>query len=124
MAAGKYDITIEQGAVFERTITVHDRDLTGYEARMHIRKTYDATTPLLTLTSDGVDGRITITPGTDSTITLHVDATDTATLALADFHRGAPYDLELVPPAGEDDVERLLEGRVLLSPEVTKEVAA
>lgn len=123
MAAGKYDFTIEQGAVFPRAFIVHGRDLTGYKARMHIRKSHDAAETLLELTTE--NGRITITPGTDSTITLRVDATDTAALALADFHRGAPYDLELVPPDGEGgwdeaDAERLLEGIALLSPEVTK----
>ena len=44
MAAAQYDILIEQGATFSRTFVWKDSsevavDLTGYTARMQIRKT-------------------------------------------------------------------------------------
>lgn len=116
MAAGQYNFTIEQGAVFSRVITLVGRDLTGYEARMHIRERVSAPTVLIELTSDGADGRLSIAPGTDSVITMTIDAIDTAALS---FGSGR-YDLKLIPPAGEGSAERLLEGDVVLTPGVTR----
>ena len=114
MGAGIYNTEIEQGAKFTRTITVSDRDLTGYTARMHLRQYKESTDTYLELTTD--NSRITITPGSDSVITLTVDATDTDDLSFSK----AFYDLELIPASGEADVERLLEGTITLSKEVTR----
>jgi hypothetical protein len=64
MAAGQYDITCEQGATFARTLQWLDEnevavDLTGYTARMHVRKTVKATTTLVELTTSNSRGRKT-----------------------------------------------------------------
>jgi hypothetical protein len=116
MSAGIYDIYIEQGATYNQPLVWKDSsgtavNVTGYTARMQIRKTVDATTIILTLTTE--NGRITV-GGANGLITLLVSAADTA--ALTTFC--GVYDLEVISPAGV--VTRLLEGQVEVSKEVTR----
>jgi hypothetical protein len=115
MAAGRYDITCEQGATFTLTLQWLDEnevavDLTGYTARMHVRKTVKSSTTLIELTT--ANNRIVLTPLT-GTIDLVLTATETAGLT-----DGGVYDLELVSPGGV--VQRILEGKFTLSREVTR----
>lgn len=118
MAAANYDILIEQGATFKLNLRWKDSegqgiDLWGYEARMQIRKSSQAETVELELTSDGSDESITF--GSDyGFINIEIDAARTTDL---DIRRGV-YDLELISPYG--DVTRLIQGAVTVSPEVTK----
>ena len=118
MALGnRFDITINQGATFELTITWKDSagtaiNLTGYTARLNVRETYSSSTAVLTLTTE--NGGITL-GGAAGTITLA--ATATATAALTAPFSGV-YDLELV--SGGAVVTRLLEGVATVSPEVTR----
>jgi len=57
MALGnRFDITINQGATFELTITWKDSagtaiNLTGYTARMQVRETYSSATSIVSLTN-------------------------------------------------------------------------
>lgn len=85
-------------------------DLSGYTARMQIRKSKSSTSSEIELTTS--NGRITIS-GTNGLITCTIAASDTANL---DFDK-AYYDLEIVTGS---TVERLLEGKVTLSKEVTR----
>lgn len=92
------------------------KDITGYKARMHIRKTLTADPPLLTLTTE--NGRITLT-GTEGRIRVSITAADSADL---DFS-SAVYDLELIEPGlteADDVVTRLAYGDVKLSKEITR----
>lgn len=122
MAAGKLDLLIEQGATFKHTLLVKQgesvdapaADLTGYTARMQIRSAIDAAEPLIELTTE--NDRITITPATGR-LDLVISATDTAALVPAQFD-AAVYDVEIVSGGGE--VTRLVQGKVKLSPEVTR----
>lgn len=117
MQSGKYNTTIEQGAVFRRVLTWKDDDgnainLTGYSAVMQIRETKESETVIHELTSE--DGGITITPATGK-LALFISAADTE-----DFDFGsAYYDLELDP--GDGEKIRLIEGIVSLSKEVTRD---
>lgn len=116
MSAGIYDIYIEQGATYNQPLVWKDSsgtavNVTGYTARMQIRKTVDASTIILTLTTE--NGRITV-GGSNGLITLLVSAADTA--ALTTFC--GVYDLEVISPTGV--VTRLLEGQVEISKEVTR----
>lgn len=116
MSAGIYDIYMEQGATYNQPLVWKDSsgtavNVTGYTARMQIRRTLDATTVILTLTTE--NGRITV-GGSNGLITLLVSAADTA--ALTTFC--GVYDLEVISPAGV--VTRLLEGQVEISKEVTR----
>jgi endoglucanase Acf2 len=83
MAAGKYNITIEQGSTWSKSITVSDksgatktaRNLTGYSARMKIKDRYTGSA-IGSYTSTPAAG-IVITAAT-GVITLTITATQTA----------------------------------------------
>lgn len=114
MAAADYDLLIEQGATFDLSIVWKDNadtpiDITGYSARMQIRKTYDSA-PIISLTN----GSGIVLGGVAGTIDITI--TDEQTTAI-DILRGK-YDLEL-ELAGV--VTRLIQGTVEISREVTKD---
>jgi len=116
MAAAQYDILIEQGATFSRTFVWKDSsevavDLTGYTARMQIRKTKSGSTVYITATTEN-DG-ITL-GGDEGTVLVTIPAADTADLEIL---RGV-YDVELIDSEGV--VTRLVEGAVEVSREVTR----
>jgi hypothetical protein len=116
VTAGIYDVTLEQGATFTRTITYNTSagspvDLTGFTAEMDLRPSYNSSTVVLTLTT--ANGRIAL-GGAAGTITLTVTAADMAALtAPAD----GVYDLEL---SSGGSVTRLLQGTWTISPEATR----
>lgn len=117
MAAADYDLLIEQGATFTLSIVWKDNanapiNITGYSARMQIRKTYDDT-PSISLTS-AVGGGIVL-GGVSGTIDITIAASVTDDITIL---RGK-YDLEL-ELAGV--VTRLIQGTVCISREVTKNV--
>lgn len=121
MSAGAYDLVIEQGAVFNRTIywttegaTPVPKDLTGYTAKMQIRESADSVQVLHEMTTDQGDG-ITITAN-QGKIALNIPATKSAEFR---FLAGV-YSLELTPASGAANKIRLLEGKVTVSPEVTR----
>ncbi len=119
MAAGLYDLYIEQGATFTKIITWKDSagdpiDLTGFVARMQIRQTISASAVLYSATTE--NGGITL-GGAAGTITITFPAADTAAFS---FVTGV-YDLELASSAlAGAEVTRLLEGGVVVSKEVTR----
>lgn len=114
MSAGKYTLKIEQGAYKSLSLTYKDAtgtpiDLTGYTARMQIRGYAESTTAWVSLTS--ASG---ITLGTtDGAIDIELTSTQTSAIPDSGF-----YDIELVAPSGE--VNRILEGAVKLSKEITR----
>ena len=116
MAAGKRDIFIEQGATFRMNLVWKDSNevpvnLTGYTARMQIRRTYNNPSTLLSLST--ANGAIAL-GGSAGTITIVGAATMTDDMA----SRLGVYDLEL--QSADGTVTRLLEGKVTISPEVTR----
>lgn len=116
MAAGRYNIKIEQGATFRFEIVYRDSNsaivnLTGFTARMQIRPIPSSTTILVNAST--ANGKIVITPS-QGRIVVTLSATETAAL---DFTT-ARYDLEI--EATDGTVTRLIEGVVTLSPEVTR----
>lgn len=88
-------------------------DLTGWHARMQVRKRAASVDVLVELTDD--DGHITL-GGADGSIDLRLTAVETTALESGSYR----YDLELIPPSGEDDVERFAEGPFVVSAEVTR----
>jgi hypothetical protein len=131
MIAGVYNITIEQGSTFGRLIAIEQPDLAtdptgatfenfelaGFTARMHIRRTIDTSTPMITLTTE--NGRIAINPNISGSptknneISLSIAAADTATITTSGV-----YDLEIISPSGT--VSKVIRGDVTLIPEVTR----
>jgi hypothetical protein len=113
---GKLDLVAYQGASWDYTLTWlaggTPVDLTGYQARMQVRESYDSTATILSLTA----GTGITLGGTAGTIYLEADATTTAGFD------GVPnkqfiYDLEL---ENAGIVTRLVEGTFTINPEVTR----
>lgn len=111
MAAGKYNILIQQGATFNLSVIMKDgygavTDLSGYTARSQIREKVDSPTPLVTITCSiptPQNGRILMTIPAATTTALN--------------YKSAVYDLEI-----EKDgvIDRVLQGNAVLSKEVTR----
>lgn len=85
-------------------------NLTGYSARMQARSTYAATATALSITAGS---GITL-GGTAGTIAISVPAATTAALGAASY----VFDLEVESGAGV--VTRLVEGNLIVTPEVTR----
>lgn len=122
MSAATLPIHVEQGATFQRTLTITDAgvpvNLTGYTAQLQIRATVDSPDPLIDVdTSSG----ITITPLT-GVIDIVISDTLTATLPIKRPILGPQplgvWAINITSPTGI--VERLLEGQVTISPAVIR----
>ena len=116
MLAGKYNMVCDQGSTFQRVLEIKDADgvafpLTGYTARMQIRRDVDSTSSVMELTTD--NGRISINAALGAiTITLTPDLTATLT-------RSGVYDLEIVKTA-TGVVNKVVRGEFRLEKEVTR----
>lgn len=113
----KFNLVIDQGATFERTLLWKAGTpagpviFTGCSARAQIRQNIEDPTPVLELTT--ANGRLTLGDA-DGKLTITIAAQDTAALSEV----GGVYDLELVYPDGR--VRRLMQGLVVVRPEVTR----
>lgn len=111
-----FDLTqsLKQGETFQTAIRYKNKEtgnpynLTGYTARMALKRYFADETALFELTTE--NGRITITP-TEGLITLNISASDTALLSGVYI-----YDLEIVNGAY---VKRLIQGKITIDLEVT-----
>jgi hypothetical protein len=131
VTAYKKDLYVEQGATFvlvfqwchESAVTPGQpgdpRDLTGWTARMQMRKS--VTDPAV-LTATSADAKIVLgyveggSPDpTNGRIKIELPAEDTGALAL----KSLKYDMEVVSPSGR--VYRLLEGGVTVSLNITRD---
>lgn len=122
MAAGQYNFTIEQGATLKKQFTYKDStgtevDLNNYTARMQIRSAIGSDEKIADL-DNNTKGGLSIIAATGSsvsgTIELHIHH---ATSSLFTFDQ-AVYDLEI---ENGGIVTRLLQGRIKLSREVTRD---
>lgn len=112
--AGRYAVTIEQGATWLETFTWTDANgdpvnLTGYTAVAMVKTTYGGTT---LLTASTASGTITL-GGAAGTITINVPYATTGAIG----GQTGVWDLELTSGGGVRT--RLLEGPVTITPEVT-----
>ncbi len=112
---GRLNITMYQGATFNYRLTWNLNgspvDLTGYTARLQVRRSHRAPTALLSLTTE--TGGITLGDAA-GTIDLVASATVSAGVLAGDH----VYDLELVDAGGV--VVRFAEGAWIVDPEVTR----
>lgn len=114
MTAVKRDLVIEKGATFRLNLRLKSKtsglylNLTGYQGRMQIRESIEAPEPALDLTTADftfdAEGRCRVSASAAATAALTIPA--------------GVYDLEIESPGGE--VDRLLEGRVKIKPNVTR----
>jgi hypothetical protein len=106
-------LTCNQGSTFTRRLVYKISNevvnLTGYTARMQIRPDYGSGTLIANLT---VGNGITIT-GATGTIVITITASATTNIPAGTYL----YDIELVAP--DTTVQRLLEGKFVVRPEIT-----
>ena len=125
MSAGKYDLYIEQGSTFIRSCIYKDQNgdpvnLTGYALNAQIRRSYSDTTITKTISVVIQDQTI---PANVGKFVMSISSTDTASIPVnpaIDFENtitNYTWDLEL---SSGSTVSRILQGTVLVSPEVTK----
>jgi hypothetical protein len=114
MTPGKLNFTCPQGSTFERTLTYKlDNDpvnIFGYSARLQVREFHYSKDFVLSL----VDGNGITLGASAGTIDILVDSEDTTNIVPGNY----VYDLELVAPNGS--VSRLIEGKFIVTPEVTR----
>ena len=113
--AGTHNFTINQGTTFSRRLRIKNSegepfDLTGYQARMQIRRQLTDSSFYVELSTE--NGRITLEPE-DGVILLYMSDDITRTIP-----KDGVYDLEIESEVGE--VFRVIEGKVRLKPEVTR----
>ncbi len=111
MAAGKFNITIEQGATFSKTLTIKDANgdainLTGKTFASKLRRKPTDATAAATFT-------FTVVNAAAGQVRWSMSATTTAGL-IPEYHY---YDLEMTDGA---TVTRLMEGTAFVKFEVTK----
>ena len=110
MSAGTYNFILEQGATFNRILTVKENNsamnLTNYTVASKMRSTHDSGTVVGTFTC-------TISDATAGEITMQMTNSTTAAIEEGIY----VYDLEITNSAGT--VTRLMEGNITVNPEVT-----
>lgn len=121
MLAGNYNIVCEQGTSFSRKFELQypdpvdptiylTWDLSGYTARMQVRRTMESSTAMITLTTE--NGGIVIDDEFGSVMVI-MTATQTSSIT-----NSGVYDIELIDASG--DVSRMVQGEFILSYEVTR----
>jgi hypothetical protein len=127
MIAGVYNITCEQGSSFLRILeieqpdlatdptgqTYEEFDLTGYTARMQVRRTIESASAIVTLTTENLGLEINPSAGTTNMIKVEMSA-----LVTASINSSGVYDLEII--ANDGFVSKVVRGAFTLIPEVTK----
>jgi hypothetical protein len=119
--AGTYNMTCDQGSTFLRTFVLeyqdaidpnlyHPHNLSGYTARMQIRRDISSSTVLAELTTE--NGKISV-GGSNGEVTVTMTAQQTALI-----ERSGVYDIEIVSPSGE--VQKIVRGDFVLNLEVTR----
>ena len=120
-------MTCQQGSTFSRTIEIEQPDLatdptgetfmpfdlSGYTARMQVRRTIDSPNFILELTTG--NGGLTINPITGDVNKLLIFAAANVTASVS---TSGVYDIEII--SAENSVSRVLQGVFNLSPEVTR----
>lgn len=113
--ATKKNFKIQQGSIFLKLFTFKHKvtelpyDLSGYAARGKIKEDYDSNT-IIDITLEVQD------PPTDGKLLAKILPEDTASIEAGSYI----YDIELYHLIDTDYVIRVVEGKVTVSPEVTK----
>jgi hypothetical protein len=118
------NIACDQGSTLVYTFTLQDQtnvalNLTGYDARMQVRKSYGASTVEINCTL--ANGKLAITNATGGVLTLTLAPADTSSIRFAAVNDDSIemyYDLEIQSGAGA--VYKAAKGTFTLSREVTR----
>ena len=132
MSASNVDLLIEQGATFERTITISDAncvpmDITGWEFRGQIRRTYSDTTVLASFSFTIQDqvtkpGQVLMFMSATTTAAIPVNpASDSSTSCISTPNlKPTNYVYDVEAETSSDFVYRILQGLAIVSPDVTR----
>jgi len=112
MAAGRYNIEIDQGSDFDIDLTLTEdgvaTNLTGYSARAQMRAKKSDASPAASFTC-------TVTDAEGGVLKMSLPNSTSSSIAAGRYF----YDLEIYT-AGDAIVKRLLEGEVTIDREVTR----
>ena len=112
MTAANHNLTIDQGSDFVIDLVVSEdgevKNLTGYSARAQMRATKSASTVSATFTCN-------VTNAAGGTIKMELPNATSSAISPGKYY----YDLELYT-ANDVIVARLMQGTVILTPEVTR----
>ena len=116
MSSGRYDINVDQGATWAITFTIKQANklplnLTGYMGEGMVKKTIDDPSALASFI-------VTFPSPLEGKVTLMLPASVTSEF---DFTWGV-YDFKITSPAPNSQVTRVLQGKVILNREVSREV--
>jgi len=122
--SAQIDLTVQQGSLEQRVFTVYSdaagtvlRDISAYnKATLEVRKTYDASKPLLTLTESS---GITLLSGSSQVVFTFLPS-QTTPLKVTGEELDAVYQLEVYTDGDPDSTIRLAEGDFTLSREVVR----
>jgi len=120
--AQTYNIHVDQGSTYTLTVTYTTSaagvnvDLTGYEARMQVRLSTKEVATLASFTSSPVAGLEIVAPATNGEVKLTITSVQTAAYVFSN----AVYDLEVFDASAPPNVIRLIQGRFVVNPEVTR----
>ncbi len=119
MASNTYSFEMNQGSDYTIPIRLQDStgtaiNLTGYSARMQVRRTAGACAVIDELSSEGAEARITI-EAEGGRLSLRFPHSVTETYPAASL----VYDVEITAPSG--DITRILQGSISISAEVTRD---
>jgi uncharacterized protein YegP (UPF0339 family) len=118
--AGTYSLYIDAGADFSIRFNVKNSDgtivdLTGYSARMQVRRLHTSATVDLSLTSPV--GGLSV-GGSDGNVDIDITNAQTAALCVNNAESVYFYDLEVQSEGGQ--VTRVVEGKVIVKPQITR----
>ena len=113
MSAGTYNFTLEQGTTFIRALSLQENgtamNLTGYSVASQMRSTHDSSTVVGTFTCS-------VSNATGGTISMLMSASTSGNIEEGMY----VYDIEITNSGGSGCVKRILQGRVTVTPEVTR----
>jgi hypothetical protein len=121
-----FDFTMDQGSTNVVEFTIQNSDatvfnLTGYTASLMGRKSYGAGTPIINVTSTGVNPKLVLNTAT-GIITMTLDPIDTSVITFAnsdDDTLDIVYDLEITNTAS-GTVYKPARGTITLNREITR----
>ena len=107
------NLVIDQGTTFSSIITLTDQegiplDLTGFTVKSQFRKSYQSST--------AINFTASIYDASAGKVQLQLDPEDTTGVRAGRYL----YDIETTSPSPQFEKKRVLEGLVILTPEITK----
>ena len=112
MPAGYQDLFLEQGTTFNTSITIDDSygspyDLTNFIVKSQAKRSYYSANAVIQFTAS-------VTDANNGIVTLSANSSITANLSPGKL----VYDVILIDPSS-NNVSRILEGQIFVSPAVT-----